>query len=134
MIEQMTGAELQTLRESCGLSREEFGLLASVQARTVKHWENGHSATVPADAQELARNLDQSVSAAVAADLAPLAGLQAGEAATLTRYQDAYSLKQSRPDLAGLPLGLHGAIVGRVRLALLARGAKVRIDWAPAGS
>jgi len=46
--EYTTGAELQTLREAAGLSREALADLVGVQARTVKHWERGR-AGVPAD-------------------------------------------------------------------------------------
>lgn len=53
----MTGAELQTLREACGLSRDELGARCDVAARTVKHWENGR-AGVPADVAALVARLD----------------------------------------------------------------------------
>ena len=53
----MTGAELQTLREACNLSRDELATLAGVAARTVKHWENGR-AGVPADVAALVADID----------------------------------------------------------------------------
>lgn len=54
--EYMTGAELQTLREACGLSRDTLGLICSVQARTVKHWEGGR-AGVPDDVAQAVRQV-----------------------------------------------------------------------------
>lgn len=54
----MTGAELQTLREAAGLSREALAELVGVQARTVKHWESGR-AGVPADVAAMAHHWAQ---------------------------------------------------------------------------
>lgn len=54
--EYTTGAELQTLREAAGLSREALAELVGVQARTVKHWESGR-AGVPADVASVALRL-----------------------------------------------------------------------------
>ena len=51
--EYTTGAELQTLREAAGLSREAMADLVGVQSRTVKHWEHGR-AGVPADVAQVA--------------------------------------------------------------------------------
>lgn len=51
--EYTTGAELQTLREAAGLSREALADLVGVQSRTVKHWEHGR-AGVPADVAQVA--------------------------------------------------------------------------------
>lgn len=56
----ITGAELQTLREACNLSRDELAALAGVAARTVKHWENGR-AGVPADVAALVRKTDATI-------------------------------------------------------------------------
>lgn len=63
MSDNMTGAELQTLREACNLTRENLGELAGVAARTIKHWEHGRSG-VPADVADLIRRLDATVSIA----------------------------------------------------------------------
>lgn len=60
----MTGAELQALREACGLDRDQFGELCGVQGRSIKYWEMGASkAGVPADVAALAIELDDKVSA-----------------------------------------------------------------------
>lgn len=134
---QMTGAELQTLREACGMSRDELAGLADVQARTIKHWEGGR-AGVPADVADLVRKLDAmaSLSAHEALQAVRDATEQAGQAPAdlaLLRYQSADDLARYRADMAGMPAGLHGAIVNRVRLSLpwctgLERVA-VRVAW-----
>ena len=53
----ITGAELQTLREAAGLSRDALAELAQVQARTVKHWETRTGAAVPADVAAIVTRL-----------------------------------------------------------------------------
>jgi len=88
----MTGAELQTLREACHLSREELADLAGVQARTVKHWENGRAA-VPADVADVARGMDAAIQQAAAHELAQVQQGQHpstahGAACVLLRYKD----------------------------------------------
>lgn len=57
-----TGAELQTLREAAGLSREALAELVGVQARTMKHWEHGRGG-VPADVASVAQHWAQWVRA-----------------------------------------------------------------------
>lgn len=118
----MTGAELQTLREACGLSRDELGELTSVAARTIKHWEHGRTG-VPADVAELVRKIDvlASLAANEAMQSVRMAIEQAGcmpDDVVMVRYRDAQDLAHYRPDMAGMPPALHGSIVNRLRLAL----------------
>jgi len=129
----LTGAELQTLREACNLTREELGDLAGVAARTVKHWEHGR-AGVPADVAALVQRLDATIQQA--ADQGAHAMAQAitrqGTApddVVLIRYRDADDLARYRPDMAGQPAGVHGAIVQRVAQAMRQRGQLVRVAW-----
>jgi DNA-binding XRE family transcriptional regulator len=143
----MTGAELQTLREACNLGRDEFAELVRVEARTVKHWENGR-AGVPADVAAVVERLDQSISQAVSAGLVALRDLRArakpgsaegtggGSALgdmVLIRYRTAHDLAKYQPDMRGLPLGAHGAIVQRFRQSLRYLpgfdGVPVRVVW-----
>ena len=56
----LTGAELQTLREACNLTRDELGALCGVAPRTVKHWESGR-AGVPADVADVVARLDATI-------------------------------------------------------------------------
>lgn len=137
MSETMTGAELQTLREACGMSRDDLAGRAGVQARTVKHWEHGRSG-VPADVAELVRKVDAIVSSASAQALQALDNAtRHADAApadlVLLRYASAEDLARYRPDMAGQAPGVHGAIVARVRLgAMLSpwlRACAVRIVW-----
>ena len=126
----MTGAELQTLREACGLEREEFAALADVQARTLKHWENGR-AGVPADVAQLARELDAATTQGAAALLQKVrfevAGLGEGQPIVLTRYKRT----EDMPAGNTMPAALHAAMLGRVRLELARAGLgrPVRVVW-----
>ena len=134
----MTGAELQTLRESCGLSREDLATLAGVQARTLKHWEHGRSG-VPADVGELVQRIESTIAQAVQQAGAALQDAQtaaqgaAPRDVVLIRYQSSADLARYRPDMAGLPAGVQGAIVARVRHLAQAlpgwSGVPVRIVW-----
>lgn len=64
MIDYMTGAELQALREACGLDRDQFGALCGVQGRSIKYWEMGASNRgVPADVADLVVKIEAEVSA-----------------------------------------------------------------------
>lgn len=145
----MTGAELKTLREACGLTREDFGDMAGVQARSVKHWENGR-AGVPGDVASLAQGLDSTVSRAAGELLqhAIDAALALGEKprqVVLLRYsaEDAARYPQGR-ELASLgrlsgaqAAALQGAAINRIRItrgrldALLPtlEGSALRIVW-----
>ena len=129
----LTGAELQTLREACCLTRDELGELAGVAARTIKHWESGR-AGVPADVAALVQRLDATIQQA--ADQGARAMAQAitrqGTApadVVLIRYRDADHLARYRPDMAGQPAGVQGAIVQRVAQALRQRGQLMRVVW-----
>jgi hypothetical protein len=48
----------------------------------------------------------------------------------LYRYRDEAALHAARPDMAGLPVTAHASLLARVRLALLARGQAVVIEYA----
>lgn len=129
----LTGAELQTLREACNLTREELGELAGVAARTIKHWESGR-AGVPADVAELVQRLDATIQQAAdqgARAIAQAIARQgmAPDDVVLIRYRDADHLARYRPDMAGQPASVHGAIVQRLAATLRATGQPVRIVW-----
>lgn len=60
----MTGAELQALREACGLDRDQLGALCGVQGRSIKYWEMGQANHgVPADVASLVLDLADKVDA-----------------------------------------------------------------------
>jgi len=52
------------------------------------------------------------------------------EVVRLYRYRDDAALWAARPDMDGLPVTAHAALLARVRLALLARGQAVTIEYA----
>jgi transcriptional regulator with XRE-family HTH domain len=124
----LTGAELATLRESCGLLREDLARMLQVEPRTVKHWEHGRSG-VPDDVarqvQQMARAIDEAAAQALrvihqqarrlanssAADVGPLD-------VVLIRYRTDDDLHRHRPDMRGFPTAAHGAIVRSVADAI----------------
>ena len=58
----MTGAELQCLREACGLDRDQLGEMCGGQGRSIKYWEMGQSNHgVPADVAALVLELEAKV-------------------------------------------------------------------------
>lgn len=56
----MTGAELQAMREACGLDRDQFGEMCGVQGRSIKYWEMRSG--VPADVAALVLEMEAKVS------------------------------------------------------------------------
>jgi len=100
----MTGAELQALREACGLDRDQFGELCGVQGRSVKYWEMRSG--VPADVANLVLEL--------------LAKVEAKSAAMFQAWKpDTILLRTSDP--------LHNQAVSRLFLTLRHQGREVRI-------
>lgn len=90
-----TGAELQTLREACSMTRDDLAALADVQARTIKHWENGRAA-VPGDVAALMRDIDAAVDKAAWAEYDALrAAWVPGALAVLVRYKTAHDLREA---------------------------------------
>lgn len=145
----MTGAELQTLREAAGLSREALAELAQVQARTVKHWETRGGAGVPADvaalvraaadwvrltARQALRDVLQQIhggptAAAIASTLAGIfdAASDAPQV-VLIRYRETAQM-HTQDRAQGLRADVHGAMVARLALDLIDNGARPRVVW-----
>ena len=125
----MTGAELQTMREACHLSRDDLAGLVGVQARTVKHWENGRSG-VPADVAEMVARLDAMATRAAAQALEDWRALGLAIDLVLIRYRNAADMPiKMRKDYDGLGAWIQPAIVARMRAAALAQGVRVRVIW-----
>ena len=135
----LTGAELQTLREACHLSRDELGALCGVAPRTVKHWESGR-AGVPADVADVVARLDATIQHAADQGAAVIEQAMAHQGTApadvvLMRYRTHEDLARYRPDMAGAPAGAHGAIVARLRAQALALGVPlVRVVWMDPGA
>lgn len=119
----MTGAELQTLREACNLSRDELATLAGVAARTVKHWENGR-AGVPADVAAIVTDIDARITVEMhRVTRAAMAWARAGgtgdpvRPAVLVRHgPESWDRWCLEGKLAGLPASVSGALASRCRL------------------
>ena len=60
-MDYMTGAELQCLRDACGLDRDQLAERVGVQGRSIKHWEM-RSNGVPADVATLVLELEAQIS------------------------------------------------------------------------
>jgi transcriptional regulator with XRE-family HTH domain len=145
----MTGAELQTLREACGLTREALAELAQVQARTVKHWETRVGSAVPADVAAIVRQavawvLQASREGLRAAELqicGPLKRTGDGLVAlppqhdapdvVLIRYRESGHMHDSDAltKSPGARADVHGAMVARLVLDLQANGLRPRVVW-----
>lgn len=130
----MTPAELKTIRESLGLPVQWLAERANVQRRTVEYWEAGRS-PVPSDVAALILKIDGQFAEATRQALAVVDEQtekqgQPPETVRLYRYRDDAELWQARPDMRGLPVTAHAALLARVRSALLARGQSVAIEYA----
>lgn len=149
----MTGAELQTLREAAGLSREALAERVGVQARTVKHWEHGRGG-VPADVADVVRHLAGWVAEAAhrlrmqarqiyhgqpgfgatqwGADGQPLA-MQTGQATqpaqvVLMRYRETADMMASTAP-NGTMADTHGAAVAQAMQGLALDDIPARVVW-----
>ena len=127
----MTPAELKTLRESLGLSAQWLADRAGVLQRSVQYWEAGRS-RVPDDVAELVLRIDAQFAEATRQSLAVVDDQtarqgQPPENVRLYRYRNDAELWEARPDMAGLPVTAHAALLARVRLA---RGQSVAIEYA----
>lgn len=145
----MTGAELQTLREAAGLSRDVLAGLANVQARTVKHWETRTGAAVPADVAAIVHQAAAWVlqasreglrAAMLQAHGGPMAAGVAGALAgifparddapevVLIRYRETDHM-HAQDRAHGLRADVHGAMVARLVLDLQSNGLRPRVVW-----
>lgn len=145
----MTGAELQTLREAAGLTRDVLAGLANVQPRTVKHWETRTISAAPADVAAIVRQASTWVHQAAreglrAAMLQTHGGPMAASMASamngilparddapevvLIRYRETDHI-HPRDRAQGLRADIHGAMVARLMLDLQANGLRPRVIW-----
>lgn len=125
----MTGAELQTLREAAGLTRETLADLAGVEARTVKHWETRKGASVPAD---VANTVTHAVRTMLKTAGELLAAVQAthqpGDTVPLLRYRSTADMLGG-DQLPAWHAEAHNAILSRAVLQLMADGYWPRVAW-----
>jgi hypothetical protein len=110
------------------LIRDDLADQVGVQARTVKHWENGRSG-VPADVATTVQAIYAKATSAASESMALIAGAQhePGDE-VLTRFRCSDDFLRYRPDMRGVPAGAQAAIVARVMLGLkLAQAESVRV-------
>ena len=129
----MTPAELKTLREACGLPQSWLAHQAQVNERTVRYWESGKS-SVPNDVAALIARIDAQLDTAARGALDQAQALATAHGApqevTLYRYDTDAELWERRPDMAGLPVTCHAALLARARRLLRTADFAVVIAWA----
>ena len=124
----ITGAQLQTLPEAAGLSRDALAELAQVQARTVKHWETRTGAAVPADVAAIVTRLSGWVLHTAREGLRQVQQAHHKPAeVVLLRYRESAHLHPQ--DVAQGLHDVHGAMVARLVLDLAANGHRARVVW-----
>lgn len=130
----MNPIELNTLRRSLWLTREQAAQLNGMTERSWRYLEDGTRA-IPSDVQARMRQLDAAANAMADAAWDQYYGLLALNSgmewrdieAVLLRYASGADLAAAHPDMAGLPSDLHAAAVDRARLLLDSEGARMRI-------
>lgn len=126
----MTGAELQTLREAIGLSRKLFAPLVCVEPRTIKHWETRKTSCVPSDVVETARMFTNWVIEASESCVRQVRESMQEHGAprevVLIRYREGSLIVIG---LEGMIPEVHGAMITRTALTLMAQKIPVRIVW-----
>lgn len=125
----MTAAEFRTLREALGLTVEACCRIFAVADRTIRRWDSGRLPVPDGVARQLLQidaDYDQAARDTVRRALA------SGkiEHALAVRYRTDEDLARYRPDMRLLGTQAHGALVDRVRRALLAAGLPApRLVW-----
>lgn len=129
----MSPAELKTLRESLGLTAQWLADAVGVRLRTVQYWEAGRQ-KAPADVAELLRGMDERYERAsteavrlVQDRMVAMGGPP--EVVDLWRYRKAEDLWADRPDMHGLPVTSHAALLARTRRKLLDAGVRAEIRY-----
>lgn len=125
----MTGAELQTLRDAAGLTRETLAALAGVEPRTVKHWETRKGASVPADVAVIVSHAAWTVINTSRAVLrAAQASHKPGDTVALLRYRKTADMIGG-DDMPAWHADAWGAILSRAVLQLMAADYRPRVIW-----
>jgi transcriptional regulator with XRE-family HTH domain len=125
----MTGAELQTLREAAGMTREALAELASVAPRTVKHWETRTGAGVPADVVPIILQAARWVIFAAGEAFYQVVNQPEPPAeVVLLRYRETAHM-HPQDTAQGLRADVHGAMVSRLTLDLMHNGYTPRVVW-----
>jgi hypothetical protein len=125
----ITGAELQTLREAAGMTRESLAELAGVAPRTVKHWETRTGAAVPADVGPIVHRAARWVIFAAGEAFYQVINQPEPPAeVVILRYRETAHM-HPRDTAEGLRADVHGAMVARLALDLIHNGYSPRVVW-----
>ena len=126
----MTGAEFKTIRETCGLSVQDFAKIIGVEERSIRYWESGKQSPRSPDVAETLLNIDQQL------DTTAKAVLQLVKSApelpteiVLLRYREDGDLWAAMPEWKPLPATCHAAGIARSRAALADLHVKTRIVY-----
>lgn len=134
----MNPIELNTLRRSLWLTREQAAHLNGMTERSWRYLEDGTRA-IPADVQARIRQLDDAANAMADAEWDKYANLTVSRGgnsgldwrdikAVLLRYDvSAANLGAVHQEMAGMPVDFHSAAIDRARILLEGEGATVRI-------
>lgn len=125
----MTPAEYRTLREACGLSKQDAATFHNVAPRTIEHWEAGKNPVPDGVAEEL-RLLDLNINAAVQHKLDRLPAFSSeAKPFMLKRHRTAEEYVGSRHHRLGLPFACDGVVAARAAYLLERKGARYMISW-----
>jgi hypothetical protein len=125
----MTSAEYRTLREACGLSKQNAATFHNVALRTIEHWEAGKN-PVPDGAAEELRLLDLNIDGAVQHKLDRFPASSQAKPFTLKRHRTAEEYVGSRHHRLGLPFPCDGVVAARAADLLKRKGERFVIFWA----
>lgn len=128
----LSPAEYQTVREDCGLSRDEAAQFHEVEPKTIKQWER-FKGRVPdgaaAEISGLREKLERASEAATDTFHEQLENHSELDGVTIYKYQPE-SYLNSKPCAEGLPHGAHNRLLALTVEKLASDGVRVAIEYA----
>lgn len=133
----MFPAEFKTVSESLGLTAQWLANRFQVNLRTIQHWQSGDRANPPdavcAELLDLDRQVDEAVERAFAAtqEFVAETTIKFGEPeeVVLYRFRTEGLLWSHHPEMDGVPITCHAAMLARLRRKLTEHGIAVVIDY-----
>lgn len=119
----MTGPELRTIREQCGLTLADFGDLVGVADKSVRGWETATDLRVPVDVAETARALHLQLLDKKTEILSDFQFAAPGDEVVLKLYRN------SHPGLTETDIAVHNAAAGLAFHDLIDDGISVWMVW-----
>ena len=133
MAGQVTGAEYQTLRLSCGLSLTAAAAFHGVSETEIEGWEAALE-PIPAEAATALRALDGQIEAYVESSIGQYRRMLAEHGAprrvALLGFRTAHGYQGSVPSEDGLPFHAYEAVLVRAGAVLQGLGATVTVRYA----